>query len=201
MSIPHHDPRITIFGSSHVKRLYNFSTSSEQENPGINGALDIDTGRVTWMGFPGLKWEKTKTLCDSLKLSNADVCVIVTGGNDLDNGSDPATLAYDLVSFAKLLEMPQVYICDIIPRLRPWYLSPLEFSKAAETFNDTLELLLGGSETNRIAYPGVHHWKVRKISNAKQPVHRSDFVHLNNLGNRRLYYNIRHAVLAGIKQI
>ena len=127
------------------------------------------------------------------------ICVLVVGGNDLDQGLDPMRVACRLIGLAQVLRnragAQQIYILGIIPRPGPRYLTPVKFSEAADACNSHLNLLLGGDQDNKKAYPETYYWRLRRFMSSRMPIHNRDQVHLNDLGNKRLYHNIRHAIL------
>ena len=90
--------------------------------------------------------------------------VIILGGNDLDNANG-ARVAGDrtasgLIALAQILRKwtpaNDVYICGILPRLKPRSVDPSDYAQAVQSCNDTLQLLLNGSDLNQQPYPGVH---------------------------------------------
>ena len=197
---------ITVFGSSHVARLLQYcqsggKTANIPSKPGINAELGLATGKVTWLGYGGLTALQADKHYHDIKDSNPDILIIILGGNDLDNGVHPESVGNRLYAMAKWLKIKQVYVCGIIPRPRPSKLSAAAFSRAAQACNAQLELLLGGSEANKMASPNIHFWKLKRLSYCTKQVHIRDQVHLNPLGNKRLYYNLNHAVQAGIKKL
>ena len=196
---------VAIIGSSHVTRLHGFCASSTKANS--DRRMDLgDKAVIHWFGRRGGTIENILDQdLTAIQSCAPKICVLVVGGNDLDQGLDPMRVACRLIGLAQVLRnragAQQIYILGIIPRPGPRYLTPVKFSEAADACNSDLNLLLGGDQDNKKAYPETHYWRLRRFMSSRMPIHNRDQVHLNDLGNKRLYHNIRHAILDSLKYI
>ena len=196
---------VAIIGSSHVTRLHGFCALSTKANS--DRRMDLgDKAVIHWFGRRGGTIENILDQdLTAIQSCAPKICVLVVGGNDLDQGLDPMRVACRLIGLAQVLRnragAQQIYILGIIPRPGPRYLTPVKFSEAADACNSDLNLLLGGDQDNKKAYPETHYWRLRRFMSSRMPIHNRDQVHLNDLGNKRLYHNIRHAILDSLKYI
>ena len=193
---------VAIIGSSHVARLKDFCVGSDSAH--IDDGLNLGDVDVAWFGRRGgmIDTVWNRDLKRIIAFAPESI-VIILGGNDLDNANG-ARVAGDrtasgLIALAQILRKwtpaNDVYICGILPRLKPRSVDPSDYAQVVQSCNDTLQLLLNGSDLSQQAYPGVHYWRIRRLMySRKKNVFQRDGTHLNNLGNIWLYYNIQHAV-------
>lgn len=194
--------RVAIIGSSHVARMKDYCVGVNSHF--INDHLNVDRAEVAWFGRRGGTIKKVWDGDLRRIIAFApQVAIILLGGNDIDGGIHGDETASGLIALSQILRKwtpaTQIYICGILPRTKPRSIDPAEFMAAAQSCNETLRLLLQGSEVNRLAYPGVHFWRIRRLTHCRKNIFLRDGTHLNDLGNLRLYYNLQHAVKIALR--
>ena len=93
--------------------------------------------------------------------------VLSLGRNDLDSGERVAgdCTASSLIALTQILmSAKQIYVCCVLPWLKPQSADPSVYAEAVRSCSNTLQLLLKGSDLNRQAYPGVHYWRIRRLA-------------------------------------
>ena len=106
-----------IIGSSHVTRLHGFCASSTKANSDRHMDLG-DKAVIHWFGRRGGTIENILDQdLTAIQSCAPKICVLVVGGNDLDQGLDPMRVACRLIGLAQVLRnragAQQIYILGI----------------------------------------------------------------------------------------
>ena len=196
---------VAIIGHSYVSRLEMFA--SEHEHHNIRSDLNLRQCEVHWLGNRGGKVKKVLRYdLMAIDAIRPDVAIVHLGGNELDNGDDPETVAASLVHLAGRLKdhgCQLVYLCSVLPRPRPKFSSQQQFQTAADHFNDHLKIILDhrpGHKQDK-EFQNIKFWQHRRFRENELNVHDRDGVHLNDLGQKRLYYSIRQAAYESDKRL
>ena len=196
---------VVIYGSSLIRDAHYFSVHNPLQRHGVNEQLNIPGVFVQWIGVPGLKLARigfelnngvgtpNGLLSFQTALTfNPDVAICLWGGNDTDNGENPEDMSWLSVVLAEMFHCI-TYICSVVPRPSPYYMSGYLFQQRAhELTKETKERLQGN------LFPLLRFKQLKRFENAVTPLH-WDGIHLNDQGNMRLYHNLRKAVIEGIK--
>ena len=208
----------SIYGSSIARDVGDFAISEgvTVDNPlpidGVNGQLNIPGLFVVWIGIPGLKlatlgYEQSrgrqfytdKGMQSFLNISHyhPDLAFFLWGGNDMDNGEDPRDVMWTAITLAESLDIYNClsYISSVVPRPTPKFISPYLYKIRSQELNDRIQTELEGP-----LHPSVKFKQLKKFTHGSVPIHR-DGIHLNDVGNKRLYHNIRKTVIEGLKII
>ena len=189
-----------VLGSSHVRRLSN---SFEQVS--LSGSFNIDGVKPFFRGIGGRLARDIMSEDDFVvELLKPDFCFLVCGGNDL---SDPTVSAlevanniFDVVEWLhKTHHVTFIAVSQLFWRFakpdpskgRP--LSPEVYNAKVAEVNSILEVsLLAG-------YSML--WRNKGLFANPSDFLTADQVHLNFVGNQRLYRSIRGAILFALRRI
>ena len=145
-----------------MSRGYMGSVRRQQKPTAIGTCMDLgDKAVIHWFGRRGGTIENILDQdLTAIQSCAPKICVLVVGGNDLDQGLDPMPVACRLIGLAQVLRnragAQQIYILGIIPRPGPRYLTPVKFSEAADACNSDLNLLPGGNQDNKKEAQAFH---------------------------------------------
>jgi hypothetical protein len=117
--------------------------------------------------------------------------IVHFGGNDLDSNEDCVdTTIYGLISFVTLLKrqhnLRSVTIIRLLPRQRTRHVNARTYNSLVIKANTLLKELCVGA--------GINYWRLRGFTNCSDNIF-VDGVHLNTLGMRKYYKQIRGILL------
>lgn len=195
--------RAVIVGDSHVFWLARFleSAGPSWAWPGVSADFAVDGHgfNVKYVGRRGATvqslrsdehWERFACL-------DPQVVLLHVGGNDIDTsgGLCPQQIAWDLLEFATELVafgVSHVVIGQLIRREGWRHLSPAEGAARAASVNEIVKAEC--EQCHQVSF-----WKHKGFMNPQDRVFREDGVHLNDLGNYKLFRSYRGAILRAAK--
>ena len=194
------DTRALIMGHSHIFCLRRFIESAGPSWPGVssNFAVDGHGCRVHYIGVCGARLPSLRTdeQWERISILRPQLVVLHVGGNDLDSsaGLSPQQVGAQLVEFANelvVVGVSHVVICQLIRRDSWRHFSPAVGAARVACVNDYVKVACDGCKQ-------VSVWKHKGFWNPQSMLFRDDGVHLNDLGNYKLYRSIRGAILRAV---
>lgn len=199
-------PVVLLFGHSYVRRLREDLAASDNgsldlqirsEAPAVN--LGISPGKLNtyFVGRRGLTVPRAYDHFHWVRELQPDLVFLQIGENDLDNEREsrqtaPHVLAGEIVELAgevARISGGKVICGQLLPRVKPR--SP-SFNTDIHETNERLKDILGCDREARMWYRPHHgFWKEKSPTG----LHAEDGVHLNVVGQKKLYYSVRSAVL------
>ena len=203
--------KVVVGGTSHVLRNKVFCQESGLDALTFGLSESVS---VSWVGKGGLK---VQTCIDvpgaydgflkKVQCEKADIAIFIDGGNDLDRDTShylsdkehAAEIACAMIVLARHAAPTAkvIYIMSIVPRLKTRYISVERFGMKAHECNLTLKNLLDPELAQNLAvspisfdFTGINYWNLKGLSNA----HIDDKVHLNPIGQRKLFHEIKKAI-------
>ena len=189
--------KIQIVGHSFVTRLKDFIRSGD----GVDFFLNLRPSDylIQFSGFPGATVGKLREQLDVVSDFQPDIVFLLVGTNDLYYDS-VATTAQKIVDFTDtlrhMLNIKFVFVGQVTYRLPPqqatrYPVDVVQFNDKVDSLNSLL--IHKFSEEQFISL-----WKLKGFwakETLPSVIHR-DGIHLTPLGNRKLYSNIRAAVVS-----
>ena len=188
-----------IVGHSFVKRLKTFIASSAD----LSHSLNLPPGKflVQYSGFPGAQVHDLRAKLDVISDFQPDLVIMLVGTNDLFHHSPSHTAAQitDLVDTLRfVLKVPEVVVCQTLNRGVPttpsrYPVDVSEFAEKVSALNRTLDRTLKGFATL---------WRLKGFwsDEAHKAAISADGVHLSQIGNRKLFNNLRAIVVTFSKR-
>lgn len=183
------DPyRVIVMGSSHVRRLDEYVSTSGRTNCGLNTRL-FD---VSMYGIGGLRLfapSPLRRMSHHIRYVNVvtpDLLILVVGSNDVMQHG-PEEIAAGLVSMAGYALLAGVRHVAITLLL---YRSDHTFNTRAVYTNLAIMRYV-----RRTANPRIRFWRNRGMAFPRAEFLAQDGVHLNHRGNYRFYRSIRGCIL------
>lgn len=205
------DFRVAIVGHSYIKHLKNFATelpnktefsSVAPKSPRPN-LLDLDNCSVQWYGLSGSTvptLAANNSIRKGLNAFDPHLVFMQIGSNDLDNEtSKPIDVAYAISELAD--EFVQEYSCHkvlvgkLVERKKTRNIDVDEYNEKVQFTNTYLQNFC--DDLSSFNTPSFWHHK--GIVNPAKNIYYKDRVHMNDLGNLKLYRSIRSGVLASMK--
>lgn len=186
--------RVLILGDSFVRRMERFTQTSSL--PEIARDFDLSQCKVSFHGVGGATVSSIKFQEMEMVHNIApQVVVIQAGSNDIcDTNKEPALIAQAMVNLAFFLisqaGVKRVVICQILFRK----VTPFP------TYNDKVYQTNGLIKDAVGSIPGVVFWTLRGFWNSSSQLF-ADGVHLNTLGNIKLYRSLRLAIKTAVDQV
>ena len=204
--------RVLTGGSSHVVRALQFCKDSGRDQHKLGLEENVT---VTWVGKGGIQIQRvidTNIFNDWLERSiavNAAIGVFLQGGNDLDNdvpGMDDDEhalfIAAGIVTVARAAapNAKKIFVMSVLPRYKTRNISVDRYLHKMEKCNGHLAFLLNNNVLNLGSeYQHIEYWHLKRILHCTSDLHIDDRVHLNETGNKMLFYEIKKAVSMGLE--
>lgn len=123
------------------------------------------------------------------------IAIIQVGGNDIcDKSLKPETIACDMVDLTgSLLELNYVQVavvCELFTRRNPRGITPEVYERKRRVINTMMPNLLQDMDPHSALF-----WKHWRLMNSPLRIFHDDGTHLNYLGYKKYYRNIRLAIL------
>ena len=172
--------KVFIIGSSHVKHLSN----KVVENFGM------PQHEIKINGISGGQVDDLYQLLPKIEEFNPEVIFLQIGSNDISHWNKPAfKVAYQIQIFLDHLSVPVKVVGMNFHRMRLW-----KRHVSAEVYNYKVECLNAilykqSYETNRFIF-----WKHKGLKKSMYDILGDDGVHLNQLGNYKLYRSLRGCI-------
>ena len=184
---------ILVFGSSHINRLKSF----EHDNNLTNLGLDTDRFSVSMYGVSGggmFNDNDNKPECKCfanhnhvIKNMKPNILILQVGSNDIGQlYVEVDKIALSIIEFA---ESSLTFGCKLVIILSHWARNNTLFNMRLDPFNKCLKDLCSVRRD-------IMFWQHTSLGHNEIYKYRhSDGVHLNSDGNKKLYKNIRGAVI------
>lgn len=181
--------RTLLVGDSHVRRFENYMKGSLR-----NETFNIsDLGIFDFCGISGgsiANHAHTRAILSAVRNTRPQHVIVNLGGNDLDSSEDIECIISRLVSFASLLK-GQFHICTIVIlsfmyRSQTRNINISSYNSRVDAANQLLK--------SYVPQGGMLFWKLKGFTNSVNNIF-SDGVHLNSLGQYKLYRQIRGILL------
>ena len=192
--------KVLILGDSHITWLDRFVRATR---PGRTDGFAVDGHNcvVRCVGRPGatLLHLRSCAVRRRVDAEAAHVVILHVGGNDLDSlpSHQPQAIGMSVFMFAKQLVgqgVRHVVISQVVRRAR-WRHSTVEDgTRRVDAMNEFLDAACSGPEP-------ISFWRHKGLWNVQRTVFRLDGVHMNDLGNYRLYRSMRGAIFTAMKAI
>ena len=199
--------RVSVVGHSYIRHLKNFSrdfpsnTNFSSIAPVSNNRpnwLDLDNCVVSWHSLPGSNVSRLATdqfIYDELHNFRPNMIFLQIGSNDLDDQySEPFKVAYQITELADnmihSLALSKVFIGKLIKRNKTRSVSVTSYNDAVFRTNGYLQNFCDPYYSPDSSSFWIH----RGLTNSCENVYFHDKVHMNDLGNLKLYRSIRAAV-------
>ena len=167
-----------IFGSSHIRRLRDFTHQHKDATPHFGMAQEKCVVHYAFLGG-GNTWQLDAMAEEAVKSYRPDVCVIHIGSNDIKpyhvaGGKDGKKVAYDVFNLAMKLHIYHGVKQVVISLLfRRGYSSCPDYNQLVFEINEHLM-----EHCARMPMAGIRTWRHHKMSQYKKFLHR-DKIHLN----------------------
>ena len=178
--------KVLILGDSHITWLDRFVRATR---PGRTDGFAVD----------GHNCVVRCVVRRRVDAEAAHVVILHVGGNDLDSlpSQQPQAIGMSVFMFAKQLVgqgVRHVVISQVLRRAR-WRHSTVEDgTRRVDAMNEFLDAACSGPEP-------ISFWRHKGLWNVQRTVFRLDGVHMNDLGNYRLYRSMRGAIFTAMKAI
>lgn len=192
--------KIQLFGHSYVTRFLDFIRSDATLRTNFN--LDGNP-LVQYSGFPGARVRTLEQNLEVVEDFHPDILVLIIGTNDLcDTNTTPSAVVHKICDLIRTLldviHIPRVIVLPCLHRAWPevrsrFRIDPVLFNQRADSLNLLLSTHLRTFPQNR-----VHLWRLKGFwsPKAERNYLHVDGVHLSRHGQRRLFHNIRAALVA-----
>lgn len=171
--------KVALVGSSYVSRLEKF----------CEGDLKIP-GEVKFFGVSGMRADNIpQNKINEILIFKPDIVIILVGGNDICDNSSPNDIVKNIKNLVDELKenaVQFIYVSEILPRGKFKYSVELtieRFNSQKKKINKKLQNFANASviSMKKIKYPEDY---IR------------DCVHLNDSGQKKLFFNFRTVVLS-----
>ena len=195
---------IQIFGHSFVRRLRQFIS----EQPDLKFNLNLESKPlVQYSGFPGATVRVLHDKLEHISDFSPSIVVLVVGTNDLYNRStDIGQFCDNVMTLIDImlndLKVKRVIFLQIVHRTHsdstryPVDLS--WFNARVDEANNLLQLRIKSSSGEKVTF-----WRLKGLSSytTRHTGLSNDGTHLSRLGQRKLFNNIRAAVVASLNTL
>lgn len=189
---------VLIIGSSHVRRLEQFLRAKDL------AGLNLPDVFVKFYGISGALLSNQAHLDrfeSYIRNFRPTIVYVQLGGNDLDSDKSDNPLAEEVgLRLINILRMWQrrygigyVVMGQLLCRNSTRHVPAELYNSLVSETNRTLQAEL--SAVNDVIY-----WKLKGCKHSQANILSSDGVHLNPLGNYKLYRNIRGAIFVCLKR-
>ena len=190
-------PRIQIFGHSYVRRLKDYIKQSDNLTFSLN--LQQPT-LVQYSGFPGASVDRLQQNLDVIQDFQPNLVILIIGTNDLCSPTTtPEQLAADIAKLANNIICIGVSRVLVLPILyRQSSQRPSRYHVDIPWFNERVHQVNGKLADAMKHIERARMWKIKGFwsDEAQTSAFAADGVHLSDEGNRKLYNNIRMAVVS-----
>lgn len=188
-------PLALLFGASHVNHLTDFLHREHIANFNLNNRrIEVQQYGISGMRMHARDYivdDHLKSFghhCHYIDLTHPEYVLFLVGSNDISNPhntmSDIATSLYSAARYTLLAGARKVAILQLFPRRNA------SFNDKAAILNAILaQKIQDGNE------PNVVFWRHRGLHNPEVDIYKPDGVHLNDVGNYRLFRSVRGCVL------
>lgn len=205
------DFRVAVVGHSYVKHLNNFAAdlpnkeqflSVSPASPRSN-LLDLNNCFVEWYSKPGstvASLSADRHIRHKLGFLDPHLIFLQIGSNDLDNElHEPLDVAYAISEFADKLisefSLNKVLVGKLAQRKKTRNITVEEYNEKVHKTNRYIENYCEPLSS----FSSATFWNHKGIANPGKNIYFRDGVHMNDLGNLKLYRSIRSGVLASMK--
>lgn len=190
---------IQIIGHSFVTRLKRFI----RDNPSFKFNLNLSSNPlVQYSGFSGANVHTLRDNLSDVTDFNPDIAVLIIGTNDLYSvDTDPMAVTMSILDLVdRLLFMEHVQFVIVMQILHRQPACKGRYKVDTEWFNsrvDDTNLLLS-SKLQQLPHNRATFWRLKGFWSgpAQQEAFVEDGVHLSTVGHKKLYHNIRAAVVS-----
>lgn len=171
--------KVAFLGSSYIARLDKFCCS-DMKIP----------GQTQFFGVPGLRADSVPpSKIQEITVFNPDIICVLVGGNDISDTSSPSEIFKNIVNLVDVLKnvcmIYQIYVCEVLSR------GKFKFSK--HMTYERFEAQRTKINKKLIIMKNASIIPLRKIKYPQDYV--SDCVHLNDGGQKKLFFALRTAIL------
>jgi len=183
--------RVLIIGHSFIRRLHQFARLNNSSDCDMN--ISPDQATIKWHGIGGRTIPKTiRHDLHVVESFRPDIVIVQLGTNDLADHT-PLRVGSVIEEFVRLLHdsygVTIVCVCQTIRR------------ESAKPFNKKVDMLSKYLKVVLEPIPYAIFWGHRGFWKSPHNVYTSDGVHLNNLGQLKLYRSLRGAILKSLRLV
>ena len=198
--------RIMVFGHSFVKRLWEFIRANSEDFSFHMRLYNEGPPLIQYTGLPGAITTSLRQHVDAIVDFEPNIVILVIGTNDIyDYSLTPQAAANRIMDFVdSLLQeygVEQVILLQTLHRHQPtvhtrFPVDVVSYNQRVDEMNLYLDQNLS-NRTNGHAYL----WRLKGFWSPDCAIKNfaRDGCHLTDAGNRRLYSNIRAAVVAALR--
>ena len=182
--------KVLLVGHSHVVWLEHYLRGAPQN-------FGLSEVEISYLGVRGGRVATFKNKLDEVARLAPDIIIMHLGGNDLESDRPPQQVGMELYELAKdykKLGVKHVTVCKIIRRAQWRHLSVNEGNARVIIINEFLSAVCDG-------YREIYSWRHRGLWQPDNGIFREDGVHLNDLGNYKLYKCMRGAVIRAFRSL